>query len=188
MNRYLLRFGVTFFLALLAWGCGYEPPESVDGTDKKNYDRSINVPTAQTCPSSHPVNCESWCCPSGSQCDPTGPQGQKCSTSAPTVNPDGGVNPSLCPKDIPIDCGTFCCPEGTVCAPDSPEGQQCRMVIIPPAQSCLSDLDCTSQQICVLNDKNNSECADLCQRDADCNGQCCWATDDPNVGACGPCD
>lgn len=188
MFRYFVRFGIVSLMVLLAVGCAHEPPESVDGTNKKNYDKSVKVPTAQTCPSSHPVNCVDWCCPAGSKCDANGPQGQKCSTTTPTVNADGGLNPSQCPADIPIDCGTFCCPSGTVCAPDSPEGQQCRAVIVPPAAACLSDLDCTSQQICVLTEQDKSECADLCQRDTDCKGQCCWATDDPQVGACGPCD
>lgn len=177
----------TLMVMFLVFGCSSSvtPPENVGGTEKKNYDNSVSVAPQETCPTGYQVNCNDWCCPTGSQCDPGGPVGRKCSYPSPANRADGMEE--QCPAAIPVDCGTFCCPEGTVCAPDSPEGQQCRTVIIPPPVLCLKDTDCNSQQICVLTDKGISECANLCQSDSDCQGLCCWATDDPEIGACGPC-
>lgn len=178
---------VVVTLLFFSLGCSapISPPKNVEGSEKKSYDNSVSVAATEICPTGFPVNCSDWCCPTGTQCDPLGPVGKKCSYPSPANRADGVEE--QCPSNIPIDCGTFCCPEGTVCAPDSPEEQQCRTVVIPPPILCLKDADCDSQQICVLTDKGISECANLCQSDTDCHGLCCWATDDPEVGACGPC-
>jgi hypothetical protein len=51
---------------------------------------------AQSCPTSHPVDCGSYCCPSGNSCR-------------------AGQCEAPCPSGYPLDCGSFCCPSGTTC-------------------------------------------------------------------------